>query len=118
MIYDQGVVDNIYDVCFWSGRPLWSESDWAAYKHCQLWGGLVSEVIDYIGTICGSLTFEVFDYIGTICDSLTFEVFDYKGTICGSLTFDIFDLWRLEDGDVLSPYDDLSFLMYTDSEVI
>ena len=24
---------------------------------------------------------------------------------------------RLEDGDVLSPYDDLSFLMYTDSEV-
>ena len=103
MIYDQGVVDNIYDVCFWSGRPLWSESDWAAYKHCQLWGGLVSEVIDYIGTICGSLTF---------------EVFDYKGTICGSLTFDIFDLWRLEDGDVLSPYDDLSFLMYTDSEVI
>ena len=34
------------------------------------------------------------------------------------VTFDIFDLERLEDGDVLSPYDDLSFLMYTDSEVI
>lgn len=29
----------------------------------------------------------------------------------------LFNMTRLEDGDVLSPYDDLSFLMYTDSEV-